>query len=157
MKRTSILIALFVAAMVFGVAGHVDAEVFAGYNLYTPINSTETYLVDNDGGVVHSWSSDFRPGQSVYLLEDSTLLRTAHTGNAQLDAGGAGGRVEMIAWDGTVTWSFDYVPYGYYFGNAPQGDAIRIDNYARCVRDAPQDIAPIFRDDFETGDIAAWQ
>ncbi len=31
---------------------------------------------------------------------------------------------------------FTYVPYGYYFGDAPQGDAIRIDNYVRCVRDA---------------------
>ena len=31
---------------------------------------------------------------------------------------------------------FTYVPYGYYFGDAPQGDAIRIDNFVRCVRDA---------------------
>ncbi len=31
---------------------------------------------------------------------------------------------------------FTYVPYGYYFGDAPQGDAIHIDNYVRCVRDA---------------------
>ncbi len=36
------------------------------------------------------------------------------------------------------------VPYGYYFGNAPQGDAIRLDNYVRCVRDAPQSATEIF-------------
>ena len=31
---------------------------------------------------------------------------------------------------------FTYVPYGYYFGSAPQGDAIRLFNSVRCVRDA---------------------
>jgi len=38
----------------------IAAEVFAGSNLYTPIRSTETYLMDNDGVVVHSWSSAMR-------------------------------------------------------------------------------------------------
>jgi hypothetical protein len=31
---------------------------------------------------------------------------------------------------------YTYVPYGYYFGDAPQGDAIRLFNYVRCVRDS---------------------
>ncbi len=31
---------------------------------------------------------------------------------------------------------YTYVPYGYYRGGAPQGDAIRLDNFVRCVRDA---------------------
>jgi hypothetical protein len=31
---------------------------------------------------------------------------------------------------------YTYVPYGYYRGGAPQGDAIRLFNYVRCVRDA---------------------
>lgn len=29
---------------------------------------------------------------------------------------------------------YTYLPYGYYRGSAPQGDAIRIFNFARCVR-----------------------
>jgi hypothetical protein len=37
--------------------------------------------------------------------------------------------------DGELT-DYTYVPYGYYFGSAPQGDAVRLFNYARCVRDA---------------------
>jgi autotransporter-associated beta strand protein len=32
--------------------------------------------------------------------------------------------------------SYTYVPYGYYKSNAPQGDAIRIFDYVRLVRDA---------------------
>jgi hypothetical protein len=37
--------------------------------------------------------------------------------------------------DGSLS-EYTYVPYGYYFGDAPQGDAIRLHNYVRCVRDA---------------------
>lgn len=43
--------------------------------------------MDNIGNFVHSWSSDYRPGQSVYLLEDGTLLRTANTGASTFNAG----------------------------------------------------------------------
>jgi hypothetical protein len=35
-----------------------------------------------------------------------------------------------------VLSNFSYAPYGYYNSNAPQGDAVRIDNYVRLVRDA---------------------
>jgi len=51
---------------------------------------------------------------------------------------------------------YTYVPAGYYFGNAPQGDAIRITNYVRCVREAPESTDMIFADDFESGDTSHW-
>jgi hypothetical protein len=79
-----------------------------GYNLFSPIGSTTTYLMNNDGTMVHSWTSAYRPGQSVYLLEDSTLLRTANTQDATFNAGGAGGRVEQFNWDGARQWEFEY-------------------------------------------------
>ena len=64
--------------------------------------------MDNDGNTVHSWASGYRPGQSVYLLEDSTLLRTANTEDTTFNAGGAGGRVERFAWNGARQWEFEY-------------------------------------------------
>ncbi|MCG6962593.1 MAG: DUF1566 domain-containing protein [Acidobacteria bacterium] len=39
---------------------------------------------------------------------------------------------------------YAYVPYGYYNSQAPQGDAIRIDNFVRCVRDAEADAVAEF-------------
>jgi hypothetical protein len=66
---------------------------------FAPIGSKTTYLMDNDGNTVHSWAGDYRPGQSVYLLEDSTLLRTANTGDTTFNAGGAeGGSSSSIGW-----------------------------------------------------------
>jgi|GEM_PF-436104 plastocyanin len=81
---------------------------FTGYNLFAPMTSTQTYLMDNDGQVVHSWSSAYRPGLSVYLLEDGSLLRTANVNNSTFSAGGSGGRVERYSWDGDLLWNFDY-------------------------------------------------
>jgi len=82
---------------------------FDGYNLFAPMGSATTYLMDNDGNTVHSWTSDYRPGVSVYLLEDGTLLRTASTGDTTFNAGGAGGRVERFDWDGARQWKFEYL------------------------------------------------
>ncbi len=81
---------------------------FDGYNLFAPMESKTTYLMDNFGNTVHSWTSDYRPGLSVYLLEDGALLRTANTGDATFNVGGAGGRVERLDWDSSRQWEFEY-------------------------------------------------
>ena len=72
------------------------ADAYNGYTLFAPLGSTTTYLIDNCGELVHSWSSSYRPGQAVYLLEDGTLLRTGNTGNTTFTAGGTGGRIHLF-------------------------------------------------------------
>ncbi|MDP6762636.1 MAG: aryl-sulfate sulfotransferase [Planctomycetota bacterium] len=79
---------------------------FEGLTLFTPIRSTSTYLVDMDGEVVHTWKSDHPPGQSVYLLENGHLLRTAREGNPVFSGGGEGGRLQEFSWDGELLWDF---------------------------------------------------
>jgi len=81
---------------------------YAGYNLFGTIISTNTYLIDNDGNIVKTWSSEYGPGNSAYLLDDGTLMRTANTGNTNFNAGGAGGRVEQFDWNGNLIWAYDY-------------------------------------------------
>lgn len=80
---------------------------FPGLNLFAPLNSTNTYLMDNQSNIVHTWSSNYRPGNSVYLLEDGTLLRTANTGGTNFNTGGAGGRIERFNWEGQLLWAYD--------------------------------------------------
>ena len=81
---------------------------FNGYTLFSPLSSKDTYLIDNKGYLVHSWSSAYRPGQAVMLLPDGSLLRTANVNNSVFNAGGSGGRVEKYDWDGNLTWSYNY-------------------------------------------------
>lgn len=80
---------------------------YPGYTLFAPLGETNTYLIDTNGVVVHTWPSAYRPGLSAYLLEDGTLLRTANPGGTNFNAGGAGGRIERIDWDGNVLWAYD--------------------------------------------------
>ena len=78
---------------------------FDGYTLFSPQHSKITYLIDNCGEKIHSWSSDFLPGLSSYLLENGVLLRTGR----QQGMGGGSGIVEMIDWDGNVVWSYSAI------------------------------------------------
>jgi hypothetical protein len=80
----------------------------AGYNLYAPLRTTTAYLVDNDGDVVHTWDTELTPGNSLYLLEDGTLLYTGGARNSTFQTGGAGGVVQLIDWDGEVLWEYTY-------------------------------------------------
>ncbi|MEO0078451.1 MAG: aryl-sulfate sulfotransferase [candidate division WOR-3 bacterium] len=85
-----------------------DSGAFTGYTLFTPMPYNKTYLIDNDGHMVHSWQAETRPGLSAYLLENGLLLRTQFDSGPYLRGGGAGGRVELVDWDGNVTWSYTY-------------------------------------------------
>lgn len=79
-----------------------------GYNLFTPLGETTTYLIDEAGNTIFTWPSSYRPGNAVYLLENGNLLRTGNTRSTHFDVGGAGGIVEEITPDGTVDWTFEY-------------------------------------------------
>ncbi len=72
-----------------------SAKSYNGYTLFSPLASKNSYLIDNRGYLIHEWTSQYRPAQSVMLLPDGSLLRPAiiQSGNIFL-AGGAGGRVE---------------------------------------------------------------
>jgi len=52
-----------------------DARAWNGYALFAPKHCGSTYLIHNQGKVVHAWTgSMYEPGQSVYLLENGHLL-----------------------------------------------------------------------------------
>lgn len=83
---------------------------FVGYNLFTPLDTGSTYLIDNEGHVIHTWESDYRGG-AVYLLENGNILRMAGyglQGNGVFFGGGASYRVEEFSWDGERLWEFVY-------------------------------------------------
>ncbi len=86
-----------------------DSKVFDGYTLFAPKHDTVTYLINNDGRLVHKWpGSRSEPGQSVYLLENGHLLRTCMIKGKLSTGGGEGGRVEEYDWDGNLVWELDF-------------------------------------------------
>jgi Arylsulfotransferase (ASST) len=101
----ALLVSVPVPAQTLGLTGF-DPNNQDGYVLFAPIPSTTTYLIDKCGRAVHTWPSAYKPGQAVYLLDDGALLRSGAVMNATFNAGGRGGKIERIAWDGTVEWSY---------------------------------------------------
>lgn len=86
-----------------------DVRAWEGYTLFAPKHYTSTYLINNQGLLVHAWTGgENEPGQSAYLLENGHLLRAAMTRGPLSTGGGEGGRVEEYDWDGNLVWEFDY-------------------------------------------------
>ncbi len=83
------------------------AQTAPGFRMIGPHGTSETYLIDTAGEVVHTWPSGFNPGNGVYLESDGTLLRAVATGGGP-GIGGAGGGVQRIAFDGTILWDYKY-------------------------------------------------
>jgi hypothetical protein len=82
---------------------------YKGYTLFAPKQYTSTYLINNEGRVMHEWkASKFPPGQSVYLLENGHLLRSCMTKGQLSSGGGEGGRVEEYDWDDNLVWQLDF-------------------------------------------------
>ena len=112
MKQAFFLFSFFITLNLFaqntvGVLRN-DASSFNGYTLFSPNTSTETYLINNCGQVVHQWSSTFTPAASVYLLENGNLLRTGKIANDDIGFGGVGGKIELFDWNNTLLWEYTY-------------------------------------------------
>jgi hypothetical protein len=83
---------------------------YKGYTLIAPMKSTQVWLIDMDGRIVHTWNCDTTPGLETQLLDNGHLLRTGILSPRDLpfEAPGAGGRVEEFTWDGERVWDFKY-------------------------------------------------
>jgi hypothetical protein len=84
-----------------------EAGVAPGYVLIPPLASGTTYLIDNDGQIVHEWKSELGPS-GCYLMDDGSLLRCGRLVDPPFfHGGGIYGRMERIAPDGEIVWTYD--------------------------------------------------
>lgn len=91
-----------------GVKIHEDSA-YAGYTLLAPLMDKRTFLLDMEGKVVHQWKHDLPPGNSVYLMPDGRLYRSARPqNNPTFKGGGEGGLLEEYSWDGELLWSMEW-------------------------------------------------
>ena len=118
------------------------AKVFKGYTLFAPKQNTMTYLINNDGRIVHQWTkSQLPPGQAVYLLENGNLLRTCMTKGKLSSGGGEGGRIEEYDWNDNLVWELDFSTETYMehhdIKRLPNGNIIMLviekKTYAECI------------------------
>jgi hypothetical protein len=96
-----------------------------GYNLINP-SGKKTYLFDNEGRVVHTWTSEYGSSVVSYLLDNGHLFRVAEAPNRAKGFQGpaAGGRLQEFDWDGNLVWDFEY----HSAKRLPHHDAIKLPN-----------------------------
>ncbi|MDM8528871.1 DUF1566 domain-containing protein [Anaerolineales bacterium HSG24] len=101
-----------------------QGSIYEGYNLYSPLQSKQTYLMDNSGNTVYTWDSNYSPALSVYLLDDGNLLHTGNMSNQYFTqtmgsppsrqpsqsqtASGGGGSIQKIDQNNNVVWEYEY-------------------------------------------------
>gem|GEM_PF-241924 len=88
-------------------------DAMAGYTLLDPMHGTTTYLIDNTGQVVHTWTSAYEPGRTAYLMPNGHLFRACMAPGQMSTGGGEGGRIEERDWDGNLVWYLDYASTTY--------------------------------------------
>ena len=83
---------------------------FPGYTLFTSLTNTGIFLIDNCGKVVHKWQDDKTVANWMYLRKDGSLVRTAKSRsvNSSIFHGGGGELVQILDWEGNVTWEYSY-------------------------------------------------
>lgn len=72
-----------------------------GYTLISANGMRDTYLINNDGFVVHHWEHQVAVGKSAYLLPNGNLLRSVRKSQGDI-----GDSLQMLSWDGVVLWEY---------------------------------------------------
>lgn len=84
----------------------VSAQEFDGYTLYNNLNSPNTYLIDKDGNIAHTWNNQYNCNYALALRPNGNIVRGAVNPGNQINGAAVGGRLQEIAPDGTVVWDF---------------------------------------------------
>ncbi len=102
-----------------------ESRALPGYNLINA-SGKKTYLFDNEGRVVHTWTSEHASSVAAYLLENGHLFRPAEAENRKQGFQGpaVGGRIQEFDWDGNLVWDFEY----HSDKRLPHHDAIKLPN-----------------------------
>lgn len=91
-----------------------------GETLYSTVLSSPpegqlfyTYLIDNNNNILNEWEHEECVAHTPYLTSDSILVRPARVSQTFFNAGGVGGQIEKIDWDGNILWNYLFANTSY--------------------------------------------
>ena len=89
----------------------LNAQVYEGFTLFSIYPSHDTkksYLIANDETIINTWEHNRGPASMPYLLPDSSVIYPYKIESPSMEAGGVGGGIQKIKWDGTIVWDFTF-------------------------------------------------
>lgn len=90
---------------IYGPTGilHLDKEkAYDGYTLLAPNSSHNTYLINNEGQILHTWEGTKQTGSHAELLPNGNLLRAANDGPFPFVTGALSGLLQEFNWEGEI-------------------------------------------------------
>ena len=112
-----------------------------GFVLSNPITSATTSLIDMDGQVVHTWTSELGISGGMYLQDNGNLFRSGMDAQAPVfGGGGQGGVFQEFTWDGELVWEYyfnseEYRPH-HDVALLPNGNFLALAWESKAVKEA---------------------
>jgi hypothetical protein len=102
----------FISIMILTLLGALptfaDDSPYEGLTLFNHLStSNTTFLINNAGETVHTWTGDGVIASTPYLMKGGDLIRPCRAQLVRLNGTAAGGRIQRISIEGQVVW--DYV------------------------------------------------
>jgi len=87
---------------------HDPSKAYGGYTLFAPHASTDVWLIDMNGQIVHHWKMPTPLGSDVRLLPNGNQLRINKTFKEPTGSlGTVGGEMVEVDWEGNVLWKYE--------------------------------------------------
>lgn len=120
----------------------LNAQKWGNYTLYSVQNSSTTQLIDTLNAVYKTWThaTTAKTGYSSHLMPSGILWRSVANQGNSLTGGGMTGRIQKVAWDGTLLWDFTYSSSTYClhhdFCPLPNGNVLLISYDVKTAAEA---------------------
>jgi len=100
--------------LILVISSKLASQQWGDYTLIAPNNSATAQLVDTDAVVVKTWNlNGSMTGYSSHMMPGGFLWRTVRYSPNSFAGGGQTGKVQKLAWDGTLLWDFVYSTTAY--------------------------------------------
>ena len=87
---------------------HDPSKIYAGYTLFAPHASTDVWLIDMKGQIVHHWKMPAPPGGPIRLLPNGNQIRLSKTlEEPTAFFGTVGGKLVEVDWEGNEVWKYE--------------------------------------------------
>ena len=85
------------------------AQKWGDYTFYSVQNSNAAYLLDTNNAIFKTWTFTSAPtGYSSYIMPGGAMYRTVKYTPNSFQGGGQTGKLQKVAYNGTVLWDYVY-------------------------------------------------
>tara|TARA_Y100000031_G_scaffold150101_1_gene188926 strand:- start:5082 stop:6272 length:1191 start_codon:yes stop_codon:yes gene_type:complete len=104
---------------------HDSSKVYEGYTLFAPHASTDVWLINMKGQIVHHWKMSTPLGGPARLLPNGNQIRINKTfKEPTASMGTVGGELVEVDWEGNIIWKYEDLYLHHDFKRLENGNTL---------------------------------